>query len=624
VSGTNSGLVLSRHLYLLAFFITPIVFLYKFFMPLTELSREKYITEAQVRDINAFLSHQWIQRAWTWQELVLSRKAVIICGDRALSWHRFTFALSVLDLCCNNPGVEATTQDPFDADSMVGLLAIQSRAYRRTKKDFSKEYRLENLKAWCFLSECWLRVGRSSRPRKDGKKSFLEWHYMIYSTLTLSIVVYFSWSIISILGLIGGLFIFPVRPLIPIIYVVLLGPVHSWCAWFSIRVMHALQKNMKMYSRLPMGFAVIPILRARKATDPRDLCYGLYGVLEVEGLTHLAEPDYHKDPRTVFREFLLDLLQWENAALVLLLDCCSFEEPSWAPDWRVATRQSWLDEKYFYGISTVSATPRSLPYFESTDDGRCLFVYGVEANDAGVIWASDLAAERDWGEECLNTILDWIRTGLRERLGTIDTVPVREQVRIFEALEAILFRDRNLISSPRAHNAQKALAHLSSGFKTWFTLVEPYVTSGAANPEHDSGTAERESTISCYEKIVASQRALEYHVKICKQIAGKRRLFLFRGSKSVDFGTGSQAVEAGDLVYLISGLPVPMLLRSTGAARETVRNGKMKLVEGFTVVGPAFIPSMMKGEVWPSDDMWLKGKWKQPLAKDRLKEICLV
>jgi len=535
--------VLSRHIYLLAFFVTPILLLYRYFMPPAELSREKYINEAQIRNINTLLGHQWIQRAWTWQELVLAREAVIICGQRALSWHRFTFALSVLDLCCNYHSVEATTQDPIHTDSMVGLLAIQSRAYRRTKKFFSKEYRLDNLRAWCFLSECWLRVGRSSRQREDGRKSFLEWHYMIYSTLTLSIAVYFAWSLISVLGVI--VFVMRKPQVSLIIYVALLGPVHSWCAWFSIRIMSALLKSMKMYSRLPMGFAVIPILRARKATDPRDLCYGLYGVLEVEGLTHLTEPDYRKDPRAVFREFLLDLLQWENAALVLLLDCCSFEEPSWSPDWRVATRQSWLDEKYFYGISTTSATPRSLPYFESTDDGRSLFVYGVEANNAEVIWTSDLAADRDWGEEWLNILLDWIRIGLRRRLGTIDAVPIREKVRVFEALEAVLFRDGSLVTSPTEYNAQKALAHLSSGFKTWFTLVEPYVTS------HDTGTAEQESTTGCYEKIVASQRALEYHVKICKQIAGKRRLFLISSSKGVDFGTGSQTVEVGDIVYLI-------------------------------------------------------------------------
>jgi hypothetical protein len=389
--------------------------------------------------------------------------------------------------------------------------------------------------------------------------------------------------------------------------------------------MRTLQDNMKSHSTLPMGFAVIPILRERKASDPRDLCYGLYGVLEVEGLTHLTLPDYRKDRRAVFREFLLDLLQWENAALVLLLDCCGFEEPSWSPDWRVATRQSWLDERYFYGISPVSATPRSLPYFESTDDRRSLFVYGIEANHAEVLWTSDLAAELDWGEECLNILLDWIRIGL----GPIDTVYTREQVHIFEALEASLFTDGNFFTSPAEYNAQKTQAHLSSGFKTWFTLVEPYVTSGAATDgrpaSRDSGTSGEQEPTTCYEKIMASDRAREYHVKICKQISGKRRLFLFSSSssKGIEFGTGSQAVEVGDIIYLISGLPVPMVLRSSGISIEYSRNGKTGAAEGLTVVGPAFVPGLMKGEGWPKPD-WLKGEWKQPLARERLKEICLI
>jgi hypothetical protein len=466
----------------------------------------------------------------------------------------------------------------------------------------------------------------SGTDRKKYVDSFLEWHYRIYSTVTRGIAIYFYWT----LGLIIGF----------TIYIIVRGEVQSNSAyvligvaidagisWYIAGQLRTLRASMKKYCKLPMAFAVIPILRARKATDPRDLCYGLYGVLELEGLSHLTLPDYRQDPRIVFREFLLDLLQWDNGALVLLLDCCSFEEPSWSPDWRVTTQQSWLDEGFFYGISDVCATPKSIPYFEITDDRRHMFVYGVNANGARVIWRSaDLlpedATELDWEKgmekECLDILMDWIRTGL-EHSRAIVSVPVEDQVRVFEALEGKLLTNR-LFVSYTAQRVLNPLADLSNGFITWFELVKPYLISSESAGQDSLIAAindESEPRIGCYEKICASPRALDYHRKICHEIVAKRSLFVFSSSKGVRFGTGSRTTEVGDSICLISGLPVPMLLRS-GGPRQYVRNGQEGEAEAFTVVGPAFIPSMMRGGMWP------KGEKQKPIDRGRLKEFYLI
>lgn len=58
------------------------------------------------------------------------------------------------------------------------------------------------------------------------------------------------------------------------------------------------------------------------------------------------------------------------------------------------------------------------------------------------------------------------------------------------------------------------------------------------------------------------------------------------------YGITTNAVHGGDLIALFSGLPRPMVSRRDG--------GEWRLV------GPARIPGMMNGELWPKDEIDLE------------------
>lgn len=111
----------------------------------------------------------------------------------------------------------------------------------------------------------------------------------------------------------------------------------------------------------------------------------------------------------------------------------------------------------------------------------------------------------------------------------------------------------------------KALVALSNGFTSWFNIIRRYLRS---SDENSSGR--------CYRRLLASERALNYHRKVCNKIAVKRRLFLLSTSEGVKFGTGSPATQVGDQIVLISGLSVPTLLRETEASKRYETGSKVR------------------------------------------------
>jgi hypothetical protein len=647
-------IVFIKHFYIILLLTTIIILIFRCFcMPFFHrYSRrlKKFITEAELQAINALLSRPWIQRAWTWQELVLAKRAVVVCGYRSLSWDRFLLALSVLDLCCHGPQGESVGAVPILEESVIGTLTDTSRAYRKTLRHYPRGFIIENLKPWCFLAECWLRFGRTPTQKRkirhnNSKESYLHRHSKVYRLSMLSVVAY----LIAILA--SLLFDLAIRIKLKVKFesldwtlqrslprlessintslsiITVVSVINLFLIIYAASILRQLWTNMKRYSTLPMAFATIPTLRARKASDPRDLCYGFYGVLKAEGLTQLEAPDYSQDPRNVFRVFLLDMLQWDGRALVLLLDCCNFKGPSWSPDWRLTTKQSWVNEKYFYNLSSDRATRNSSPHFDITDDQSGLFVYGKEVRNGIIVWRStDMTTEDATGEDHMNeaeiwnlkVLMDWLRVGMQEDMtNETNTIPLRKQIRIFEALEADLVsssareEETALSSAIQAIADIRSLAKLSNGFISWLQVIEPYLFPKLKDSVKSEEAHEQDVTnsilenahylaIECYKKLLKSDKAILYHRRICSEIASRRRLFVFSSGQGTHFGTGSIATEVGDRLCLLSGLPVPMLLRSLGS-RSYVRNGVTSEAEAFSVIGPAFISKMMRGEFWPKD-----------------------
>lgn len=50
---------------------------------------EAQISSAQVKQANSMLRREWFKRLWVLQEIMLARRAVLMCGDKMVSWRMF-------------------------------------------------------------------------------------------------------------------------------------------------------------------------------------------------------------------------------------------------------------------------------------------------------------------------------------------------------------------------------------------------------------------------------------------------------------------------------------------------------------------------------------------------------
>jgi len=91
------------------------------------------------------------------------------------------------------------------------------------------------------------------------------------------------------------------------------------------------------------------------------------------------------------------------------------------------------------------------------------------------------------------------------------------------------------------------------------------------------------------EKVKTKKQAFKYFTKACDRMSADRRGLFVLSSGMV--GTGPLDMREGDEVFLLAGVPAPMVLR---------------LVEGgnaFRVVGSALVHGMMRGEIFQVDKL---------------------
>ena len=85
-------------------------------------------------------------------------------------------------------------------------------------------------------------------------------------------------------------------------------------------------------------------------------------------------------------------------------------------------------------------------------------------------------------------------------------------------------------------------------------------------------------------KLQDSPEVLQFHMNCCNKLRGKRTLFITSDGR---LGTGPLSMRRGDIIALVAGLRVPLALRP-----------KFDGTDRCILVGPAFIPELMKGPVW--------------------------
>jgi hypothetical protein len=288
-----------------------------------------------------------------------------------------------------------------------------------------------------------------------------------------------------------------------------------------------------------------------KATDPRDMIYGLLGLVTDENKGLIA-PDYSKPCAEVYRLAAQVLIQSGGIAI---LSFCQFPKtqpglPSWVPDWSVPLKLPLEHvtkfETYDKRFSAAKDTEASCTFRDESETNlHILSVSGVLVDTVSEL--GETLTETEDLTEKLKSALQWLKA--LEQFSDSNTTIVTQKLQSQE--EAIWRTPIQDQGTNENGNICRAPPSFEKGYKAFVTL----------NTEPESINLMR-----------------HYWEKLEAQSRGKR---LFTTSQGY-LGLGPSHMHVGDELVIIHGVIVPFLLRKGDAHR--------------TLVGEAFVHGIMDGE----------------------------
>lgn len=343
----------------------------------------KYDLTACLGDL---LDRPWIERVWTFQEIILASDPIIFCGDKLLLWADLIRGIGWMMVTAQDdkefhqlgwwsPTVDNVTVDWFTGDD-----------WRRIST---------HLESWLTIFNLWMDIERPTHwngqkrrlvlpcgrlplfpplPQTNSLHNYQNWYQI--RIFYLSAISHFAFGVIftSVAALllvldirslgepspvvspkrIAGIAIGAVLaclgvPLLvsPIVFVLVSRP----C------VTKALNKRRFGTHQSHKIEAILRTIRTRKMKNPRDKSYAMYGVLRRLDI-ELEKPDYSRPLGDIYKELFIKLISWEHG-LNLLLDSGLHglaDAPSWVPDWSIDTDRTWLDSRYLYPRAGQTAT----------------------------------------------------------------------------------------------------------------------------------------------------------------------------------------------------------------------------------------------------------------------------
>jgi hypothetical protein len=96
-------------------------------------------------------------------------------------------------------------------------------------------------------------------------------------------------------------------------------------------------------------------LYIRKATNPKDMAYGMWSVLRILGVTDLQEPSYIMDIEQIYHIFTVHLIKITRSLDFLPMAAAQGlpGTPSWVPDWSAVDRHKWTSYGGHPGVNYI-------------------------------------------------------------------------------------------------------------------------------------------------------------------------------------------------------------------------------------------------------------------------------
>lgn len=517
------------------------------------------------KDFKSLLQTEWLERAWTYQEIILASDPVIVRGARYLEWQTLY------------QGLDFQTDDDKEIAKPKQSLHYWMRRYPR--------YELySSISApWRDLMMTWMRT-----PRPVSYNGITKRNIAHNKRETCSADTYFDEHIKNFLKWIRrSPYILPISFfIIPFILFITLALRHAnnktyrlaaaivspLILWLPLMITKPrelpLNRHIMILSDTTTSqtYEVIRVLRTRQATNPSDKSFAIQGILRRLGC-RLLIPNYELDLGRVYFDLYKQLLDHDSYLISLLADSGEFgthlNAPSWVPNWNNPDKPAWIHSSLIYE-PIIGYKSHQRPVFEIRNE-----TIEIDGLYRGTVLY------------CTNAFptLDGSRNDQTKLISLT-----------FELTKLIAYSSRNMSSSSVAVSIQNALLsdqihwgkehakrtdNLYDSFKDVWPLVYQFSLGLApTNRTLNSSLPEISNLLHTHLELQTTLR------KLCKRFSGKRTLFYC----PPDFiGVGPASTREGDKITSIIGVSVPMVLRGMGHVSGV-----------YKVVGPAFVDTLME------------------------------
>lgn len=245
--------------------------------------------------LREIFGRQWIKRLWTLQECLLSRKGIIVCGEKSVPWASFVCALESIHYFHTHPW-----SLHFDGSYLPWL-------------------NLANLTRW-FQENAWNSLGAASENLTHPDSNVQAHLHCLKWAVRISFVIFWlSFLINGIFVLNVGLFYFACFYIFPY------GP--KTARLFFLKTQHP----------------ILDELRNREVRNPKDIYNGMVGILG--GDASNAEESLY----IVYRRLCISVIYKTRSLDVLLFanTCADNNYCSWVINWNSPMPKLWGKAIYY-------------------------------------------------------------------------------------------------------------------------------------------------------------------------------------------------------------------------------------------------------------------------------------
>jgi hypothetical protein len=517
--------------------------------------------------LDEIMSGPWIERLWTLQEALLARDAVIVCGEKYIPWISMMCAVEYMDFCRST---RYGLVFPPSFHNWRRLMLFWSRLRGLSMGQFSLNEKLPEL-----LEQHAIEIDKTLGFQIKQHGKYLNRGQFCYKLLLMTPSFATAQSLLFLLGISRH------RPSLvpPRVFVALLVWLLGFLLFtlFVIRYLH-IPQGVRSLHPYKESVSVMKEIQTRKSFRPEDKYYSIFGIIGKD--SSLGEANRQQHLGAVYQALFVDLLEYTKSLDILLftagpkLGNC----PSWVVDW-CASKQPWINVVYWHVLRRSTAWDMWR--------GEWAVVLNLRKCSGTTPESESTWYIRPGGQLAVRGVVlgrvSWSSGNLQEITGSSTIEQMTHSVQEFRAamhgIESskiqMSIRDLALLVGVSSWKRQTR-----TNRDTWLKILR-MTGSGQSILERLLGQRK--------EGLFPGRRANPwgFHVWITNFLISED-MVLVRYSENSGFGVAATGASEGDVITLISGVSMPMVLRQD-------RNV-------FRVVGPAFLPGMMDGEIWKKFD----------------------